>query len=141
MKKVFYWISSALQVLLLIAAYGIQIFSMKKMGMMRYVVYINHEWENKYPIASLKYIVIAVLVLLVVITCIVFTKTRKDGHAFGKMSLPMMIMQAAITLAFVFFTLTYSAESFRSYYFVFLILAVIAFIQDIKVLIYLKKNV
>lgn len=141
MRKVFYWISSALQVLLLIAAYGIQFFSMKKMGMMRYVVYINHKWEAQYPIASLQYIAIAILVLLVVITYIVFIKTRKDAHALGKISLAMMIMQAAITLAFVFFTLAYSAESFRSYYFVCLILAFTALIQDIKVLIYLKKNV
>jgi hypothetical protein len=141
MKKVFYWISSTLQVLLLIAAYGIQFFSMKKMGMMRYVVYINHKWEAQYPIAALQYIAIAVLVLLVVITYVAFIKTKKDARALGKMSLPMMIMQAAITLAYVFFTLSYSAESFRSYYFICLILAVIALIQDIKVLIYLKKNV
>lgn len=141
MKKVIYWISLALQVLLLIAAYGIQFFSMKKMGMMRYVVYINHNWEAQYPIAALQYIAIAFLVLLVVITYVVFIKTSKDSRAFGKMSLPLMIVQAAITLAFVFFTLSYSAESFRSYYFQCLILAVIALIQDIKVLIYLKKNV
>jgi hypothetical protein len=141
MKKVFYWISSTLQVLLLIAAYGIQFFSMKKMGMMRYVVYINHKWEAQYPIAALQYIAIAVLVLLVVITYVAFIKTKKDARALGKMSLPMMIMQAAITLAYVFFTLSYSAESFRSYYFICLILAFIALIQDIKVLIYLKKNV
>ena len=141
MTKFFYLIISALQALLLIAAYGIQYFSVKKMGMMRYVVYINHKWEAQYPIASLKYIAIAVLVFLVFITYMIFIKTRKNSHSLGKTPLTMMIMQAALTLAFVFLALAYSAESLRSYYFVCLILAGVALIQDIKVLIYLKKNV
>jgi len=77
MKKVFYWLSTVLQVLFLITAYGIYFFSAKKMGMMRYVVYMNHEWEKLYPIASLQYIAIAVLVILVSFTYIVFVKKKK----------------------------------------------------------------
>ncbi|HSN58849.1 MAG TPA: hypothetical protein VLR72_05250 [Clostridiaceae bacterium] len=130
-KKVFYWISSVLQVLLLIAAFGIQYFSTNKMGMMRYVVFTNHKWEGQYPISLLQYTTIAILVALAAITCVKYAKS--------KTGLPMIAVQAVITLVFVVFTLAFSTESFRSYYFMSLMLAFIALIQGIKVLVYLKR--
>jgi len=138
MKKIFYWVSTILQVLFLITAYGIQIFSMKKMGMMRYVVYINHKWEAQFPIAALQYAAIGLLVLLSVII-ILYIKIKKGNYIIGKKALPMLVMEVMITLAFVFFTLAYSTESYRSYYFTSMILAIIALIQDIKILIYIKR--
>lgn len=130
-KKVFYWISSLLQVLLLIAAFGIQYFSTNKMGMMRYVVFTNHKWEGQYTIALLQYIAIAVLVAFTVAACVIYAK--------NKTGLPMLAVQAVITLVFVVFTLAFSTESFRSYYFMSLMLAIIALIQGIKVLVYSKR--
>lgn len=138
MKKAFYWVSTILQVVFLIAACGIQFFSMKKMGMMRYVVYINHVWEDQYPIPALQYAAIAFLVLFSVII-LLYVKIKKSNYTMGKKVLSMLIMEVIITLAFVFFTLAYSTESYRSYYFISLILAIITLIQDIKILVYLKR--
>jgi uncharacterized membrane protein YoaK (UPF0700 family) len=124
-KKIFYWAATILQVLFFIAAYGIQFFSMKRMGMMRYVVFINREWEAQYPITTLKYSAIVFLVVLCA-AGVLYKKTKKN--------LPMLIAGILITLIFVFFTLVFSTENYRSYYFTSLILAFIALIQQIKIL-------
>ena len=137
-KKLFYWIFSVLQVLLLISAYAIQYFSMKKMGMMRYVVFKNHSWENQYPIGAIQYIVIALLVVLAVISILLYVRRK---YTLYKSTLRMILAQVIITLIFVFFTVTYSTESYRSYYFISIILAIITVIQAIKILACKKENV
>ena len=75
-KKVFYWIASVLQVLLLVSAFGIQYFSMNKMGMMRYVVFMNHKWEEQYPIASLQYAAVALLVAFAAAAYLKYAKIK-----------------------------------------------------------------
>lgn len=139
MQKFFYWIATMLQILFLIAAYGIQIFSIKKMGMMRYVVFMNHQWEELYPLHKLQYITLAILTLFALIILIRIAKVKKEGSVLGRMTLPMVIMLAIITTAFTLFTLAFSTESYRSYYFISLILAVVTLIQDLKIFLYLKK--
>lgn len=136
LKKVIYCLSTILQVLLLIAAYAIQYFSMKKMGMMRYVVYLNHEWEAKYPINSIKYAAIIFLIIFC-ITVILYVKTKKRNYMMSKRNLLMLIANIIITLIFVLLTLILSTENYRSYYFTSLILAIIALIQNIKILLIL----
>ena len=138
MKEAFYWVSTGIQVIFLITAGVIQFFSMRKMGMMRYVVYINHTWEEQYPIPKLQYALIGFLVVLSVIT-ILYAKIKRGSHIISKKVLSMIIMGVIITLAFVFFILAYSTESYRSYYFISLILVIIALMQDIKILVYLKR--
>lgn len=138
MKKLLFWVFTILQVLLLIAAYGIQFFSMKRMGMMRYVVFINNEWEAQYPIALLQYAAMAFLVLLSV-AIILYVKTKRDNYFKSKKFSSMLVINIVLTLAFVIFTLAYSTKSYRSYYFTSLILAVTTLIQDIKVLLYLRR--
>jgi intracellular septation protein A len=104
---------------------------MNKMGMMRYVVFMNHKWEEQYPIASLQYAAASLLVA--------FAAAEYLKYAKIKTALTMIVMQAVTTLVFVVFTLGFSTESFRSYYFISLILAIVALIQGIKVLMYSKR--
>lgn len=137
MKTFLNWVLRILQVLLLIIAYGIQILSMKKMGMMRYVVYINQQWEAKYPIETLQTISIALLVLLSGII-ILYALIKKDNEIGRKKALPMLLVEVIVTLAFVFFALFFSPENYRSYYFTSLALVIVALIQDIKTIVYLK---
>lgn len=138
MKKAFYWIAAMLQLILLIAAYGIQKLSMKKMGMMRYVVYINQQWEAKYPIAAIRNTTIAFLVILfVVILLYVFIK--KGNYITDKKAVSMLLVNGIILSGFIFFTLSYSVQSYRSYYFTSLILAGIALIQEIKIIVSLIR--
>ncbi|MDF2547680.1 MAG: hypothetical protein K0R93_2578 [Anaerosolibacter sp.] len=138
MKKIFNWVLIILQVLFLFTAYGIQMFSMKKMGMMRYVIYINQQWEAKYPIETLQTISIVLLVLLSIII-ILYALIKKDNEIGRKKALPMLLVEVIVTLAFVFFALFFSPENYRSYYFTSLALAIVALIQDIKTIVYLKN--
>ncbi|WP_248481264.1 hypothetical protein [Tepidibacter aestuarii] len=138
MKKDFYGISTILQVLFLISAYGVQMFSMKKMGMMRYVVYINHQWEAKYPIETLRNISITFLVMLSAIITL-YALIKKYNYITSKKALLMLLIEGIMTLVFVFFTLCYSTESYRSYYFTSLTLGTIVLIQNIKIIVCLKK--
>ncbi|MFT9495466.1 hypothetical protein [Anaerosolibacter sp.] len=140
MKKIFNWVLIILQVLFLFTAYGIQMFSMKKMGMMRYVIYINQQWEAKYPIETLRTISIVLLVLLSIIIIILYALIKKDNQIGRKKALPMLLVEVIVTLAFVFFALFFSPENYRSYYFTSLALAIVALIQDIKMIVYLKTS-
>lgn len=143
LKKIFYWVFTILQVLFLIAAYVIQYFSMKRMGMMRYVVFLNHEWEANYPVTALKYAAIAFLIILCAAE-ILRVITKKSNYVMNKKTMPMLIADIILTLIFVFFTLIFSTESYRSYYFTSLILGIAALIQHLKILLVLflhKKNV
>lgn len=137
-RKIYHWLFTTLQVLLLIAACGIQYFSMKNMGMMRYVIYVNREWEIQYPIAELQYAAIGALLLLS-LSIILYVKTKRKNYFIDKKFLLMFLAEVVLTLAFVFFSLAYSTEIYRSYYFISIILAISALIQDIKILAYLKR--
>jgi hypothetical protein len=137
-NKIFYWGIVILQALFLVTAYGIQFFSVKKMGMMRYVLYLNREWEAQYPIATLQYAAIALLVVLF-IGIILYARTKVDNNFMDRKLLLMLIVEVIVTLTFVVFTFAYSTESYRSYYFACIILAITAILQDIKILVYLKE--
>lgn len=139
MKKAFYLSLTVLQAIFLIAAFGIQLFSMKKMGMMRYIVYISRQWEAQYPISAIRLMAIALVILLFIIIFICVL-TKKDRYITGKKALLMLTAEAVSTFAFIFFALSYSTENYRSYYFTGLILAAIALIQDVKILVYLKRH-
>lgn len=137
MKKFFFLVLTIFQVLLLITAYGIQFFSMKRMGMMRYVLFINKEWQNKYPISLLQYASISILVLLFV-AIILYVKVKRGNYFKSKKFLSMLAIDTILTFSYVIFTLAYSTKSYRSYYFTIIILAVTALIQHIKIILYLK---
>lgn len=139
MKNFFFLVFTILQVLLLVAAYGIQFFSMKKMGMMRYVLFINKEWQSQYPISLLQWVSISFLVLLFV-AIILYAKVNRGNYFKSKKFLSMLIIDTILTFSYVIFTLTYSTESYRSYYFTTLILAITTLMQHIKILVYLKDK-
>jgi uncharacterized protein (DUF486 family) len=112
---------------------------MKKMGMMRHVIYTNQQWEAKYPIETLRTISIVLLVLLS-ISIVLYALIKKDNEIGREKALPMLLGEVIVTLAFVCFTLFFAPENYRSYYFTSLALAIVALIQDIKTIVYLKTS-
>lgn len=137
-KKLFYKLSLSLQILLLVAAFGLQYFSVKKMGLMRYMVYINSELQQNYPILSIKYAVIAILAVLAFASLAAYATAKKRKET-GSMALPMLILQLIFTSAAIVFALAFSPQSYRSYFFTVPLLALIALIQEINFLLYLKR--
>lgn len=137
-KKLFYRISLSLQLLLLIATFGLQYFSVKKMGMMRYMVYINSELQQNYPVNSIRYAIIAVLSVLALASIAAFAAAKKRD-AQSSMALPMLYLQLILTAAAIVFALAFSPQSYRSYFFTAPLLSLIALIQEINFLANLKR--
>lgn len=140
MKKILYQLATILQIFLILTAYVIQTLSMKKMGVMRFIVYMNHTWNNLYPIDKFQHIMISILAILTVIILIIFFKIKKNGTVLDKVALRMVVLLTIITLVSVLFTLGFSTADYRSYYFISFILAMVTLIQDIKIFVYLRKR-
>lgn len=138
MKRFFYRISTILQVLLLIAAFAIQKFSVTRMGMMRYVVFMNQQWEAQYSIKTLRYVVTASLGILS-ISIMLYTFKKKWRNTIDKKMLAMSMTTVVLALVSVFFILAYSTESYRSYYFMSMIFTIVVWIQALKAIVHFRK--
>jgi len=112
-------------------------FSTKKMGMMRHLIYTNQRWEMQYPIQTMRNISIGFLVILSII--ILYRLIGKHNYTTNKKALYMILMEVITTIIFVSFTLFYSSESYLSYYFISIALGIISLLQGIKSISYLKK--
>lgn len=129
MNKVFYIIATILQVLLLVGIYVVNYFTRKKMGMLRYVIYKNGIFEEAYPIQQLQYISILVFIILMILTLVFYIKKKSK---LNRSILNMNIVMVILTSIYTGFTLLYSTEDFRSFYFMSLMLGLAIFIQIIK---------
>lgn len=129
MKKALYIIATVLEVLLLGGAYVFNYFTKKKMGMARWVVYMNQGWERGYPVPMLKNVVLAIVVILAVCVLVWFFVKRKE---LGKMVPVMVSIMSVLTALYTGFTLIYSKEALRAYYFISLMFAIAAVIQTVK---------
>lgn len=129
MNKVFYIIATILQVLLLVGIYVVNYFTRKKMGMLRYVIYKNGIFEEAYPIQQLQYISILVFIILMILTLVFYIKKKSK---LNRSILNMNIVMVILTSIYTGFTLLYSTEDFRSFYFMSLMLGLATFIQIIK---------
>ena len=128
-NKIFYIVATLLEVSLLIGAYVVNYFTHKKMGMLRHVVYKNSFWEDKYPIVQIEYISIVLLVILMILVFTLYAKRK------AKLKNSVLIMNIAMVVLVVFytgFTLLYSTEELRAFYYMSLMLGVATFIQVIK---------
>lgn len=130
LNKGFYIIVSVLQILLLIGMYVVNYFTRKRMGMLRFVIYKNSTWESLYPIAKIQYLVIALFAILM-ISILVFYLKRKSQ--LNKNTLSRNIVMIVLVVIYLGFNLLYSTEDFKAFYFMNAMLAVVTFLQIIKV--------
>ncbi len=132
MKKALYIIASIFEVALLTGAYIINYFTHKKMGMARYVVYKNREWEDKYPIELLQYAAIAVALILTAAVVVRYVRLKE------KRSVRMTAAAAATILLdviYIGFTFISGTDTLRAYYFVGGMFAAAVFVQAAKTLV------
>ncbi|WP_373601070.1 hypothetical protein [Paraclostridium bifermentans] len=139
-KKIFYILITILQVCMLIGAYMVNYFTQNKMGMLRHVVHKNYIWENTYPIETIKYTVIISLIVLMIGVLILYLKRKSN---LNKLVTVMTIVMVICVLSFTGFTLIYSAEEMRAFYYVSAILCIMTLVQIIKTfigIIWFKKE-
>ncbi len=129
MQKFFLRFITILEVLLFIGAYAVNYFTKKKMGMARYVVYVNQNLEKAYPMNLI--IIFSIIVILVLTVAIVFCffKSKKWDSKCKVINICLMICTSGL---FVGFMLLKSIDNFRPYYFLGAIFVLIALLQIIK---------
>lgn len=139
MKKSLYISVSVPELALLIGAWLVNWFSEKKMGMMRYVVFKNTRWSQKYPLEQLRFLTIAVIVVLTVVILLLLRKKMKPAGSAEKM---LMTETAVLSVVYVGFNLLWSVQKLRTFYFLSGMLALTCFLQISKagLLLLLKKR-
>lgn len=119
-----------LQVLLLVGTYVVNYFTRKRMGMLRFVIYKNINWEQSYPIEQLQYLAIIIFAVLMILVLAIYLKRKSQ---LSKNILNMNIIMVILILIYSGFNLLYSTEDFRAFYFMSVMLAVVTFIQIVKI--------
>ena len=130
LNKIFYIILTMLQVLLLVGTYVVNYFTRKRMGMLRFVIYKNINWEQSYPIEQLQYLAIIIFAVLMILVLAIYLKRKSQ---LSKNILNMIIIMVILILIYSGFNLLYSTEDFRAFYFMSVMLAVVTFIQIVKI--------
>ena len=131
-KSIFYILTTILEILLLIGAYMVNSFTNKKMGMSRHVIHKNYVWENQYPITNIQYTYIVALILLAIFVLVLYIKRK---NILRKIVTVMSITMVISVVLFTGFTLIYSTEEIRAFYYISFILGLATLIQIIKTLI------
>ncbi len=130
--------ATGIQFLLLIGGIAVQEFSMKRMGMMRHIMFLNQEWESQLPLEAIKYGITVLMILLFAAVTVHFLAVEKK-KTHPKIEI-LWLSTGVVTLASILFSKLYSAESYRAYYIMGLALAIIALIQNMKCYWVLKMN-
>lgn len=132
-RKKLYWTLTSFQVITLIAVIAAQVFSMKRMGMMRYVLFLNGEWEANLPLDLIKACVLGIIAILFIEILSGRLKTRKVKPLQNDEILELSI-GGALVLLFGVFTGLFTTASFRAYYILSAGVGLAALLQNIKLL-------
>ena len=136
MNKIVNHILSFLQLIILAIVFLVQYFSTRKMGMMRHVVYTNQKWEVNYPIATYELGAIAVVGIIALIVGIkLFVKLKLENK--DAIWMKIFALQMAVSIIYIGFSLIYSTEQIRSYYYINVGLLLTVFLQTMKSCIYI----
>lgn len=106
-KTKYNWILYIIELVLLIAGLLIGYYAKKKLGVLRYLVYLNGKWETEFPIPYIKIFIILSLVIMLLISLLLILKNR------NKINSLILLVLSTITLGYVFFLNT---DLMKSYY-------------------------
>lgn len=138
MQKIFLRVICILEVLLLIGAYIFNYFTIKKMGMARFVVYKNQSFENNLPIDLLIYVGVGIVCILTILLFKDFFKKKRYKDSAYLVNIFLMIVFSILFIVFIF---TKSIVEMRTYYFIGFFFFIVAILQIIRTFVigFLKK--
>lgn len=114
MNKFFRVICDLFYVLFLVGAYLIQTYTMRKLGMNRWVAYHQMKAKSMLPVDVLRYVVPLVLLLVVVFLWMQFRKQKR--RSVGRWA--AMILLSLTEVFYLGFTLLMNGTKVRAYYMV-----------------------
>ncbi|KSV57805.1 hypothetical protein ASU35_15005 [Acetivibrio ethanolgignens] len=129
MKKILYLMVTLLELLLLVGSYAVNYFTVKKLGMVRWVNARGLSWEKSYPIPVIKG---AVLILMIAFTILVLYLFMKQRKALRRITYPMIGGMLALDILSIGYILFSSFRQMRSYYLISILFAATAFLQLFK---------
>lgn len=129
MKKAGYILLDLLTLAFLIGAYVIQYFTKKKLGMLRWVNYHNMQIQKNSVYGILRYITVAVAIVLIVLIIVGYTKKKA---ALGRLDLVMTVIMSVLGIAYLYVTVFMSIEVIASYYFLMPLLGAATLMQIVR---------
>lgn len=132
MKKrinILYATMTVFEVLFFAGAYLVHYFTRTKMGMARYVLYKNRQWQEAYPIELLNIFSLAAVVVIAALVALWLFKRKRTKTIMTKLVMGEM---AAVTIIYAGFVLFQSVEDMRAYFWVCGLLCLAALIQLLK---------
>lgn len=137
MKKAAYLLTVAVQAALLAGAYAVEYFTERRLGMQRWVAYMNRGWEAAYPLDALQIATtVAVVALAVVAVVLVARRWRQVGALLRGMAVATVVL----ALAYAAFWAAGSTATVSAYYFLCGLLALVAIVQTGKTLVALALS-
>ncbi len=131
-KRIFYVLACILEIALIVGAYVFNYFTVRKMGMLRYVIFQNTKLEQNYPVFWIRLIVIAVLAIVAVLNIALFMKQKKKMTRLVSLMILVMVILVSVT---VLFSALSSVDVRKAYYFIFAMFAAATLVQEIKTLV------
>ncbi|MDO5649090.1 MAG: hypothetical protein Q4G11_00675 [Gallicola sp.] len=137
-KNMFYLLATLLVIAGLIGSYGLHYFTRRRMGMARYVLYKNRDWEGLYPMDGIIHGAILVFIFLSLLLLIVYLFNKK-GSRVAVFDLGASFIMAG---GFVAFSILQDTQTFRAYYFILMAFGFSVLIQMIKTaaVLFLKED-
>ena len=129
MKKGLFVILDLLTIAALIGGYVVQYFTKRKLGMTRWVNFHVARLKEVLPVALLRYLVLALLLLLTL--WILRSGVRKLGK-LGPVNLLMLAVLAALNGARLWFTFFVTEDHMRCYYLVLPLIFAAVLLQVIR---------
>lgn len=129
MKKIVYILALVLEFAAFIGVYIIHYFTKRKLGMVRYLNYKNMIWEQNYLVNTLKIVCVIIVVVLTIVVLIFFLKKRKEA---SWLTVAMNIFMIVFTILYGAYTFISSTDTMADYYFISILLFLVAVIQIIK---------
>lgn len=131
MKRILYFLVTFIEIVCLAGAYIFNYFTVRKLGMVRWVNYQTTQLTEKYPLGILEVAAGIMFVLGVVLAFRLFWKKRKQLKLF---SWGVLLADLVMVIGYTGFIITKSFETLRAYHFVCLLLILSCFLQLVKVL-------
>lgn len=129
MKKFLYLIVTLLEVAILAGTYVVNYFTVKKLGMVRWVNAKGLSWEKNYPIPVIKGAVIIILLLFVFFIICLFLKKR---NSLKKINYCMVAATVVLTIFSIGYLIFSSFTSMRAYYLISMMFVAATVLQLLK---------
>ena len=113
LKKFLYILITMCQLIFLAGTYVLSYYTRKKLGMNRWLMYHNMQWEKKLPIFMIKNIIAIVIVLTTSIIIYKYIKNRNSYNKFKTLIFVALVIIAILTIIYLYY---FNVKLHKTYY-------------------------